>query len=142
MRTIDIYPMTFVCARCGSDNIMRVKCKNGNGAWRVQDYCKDCERNAIRPGFWIPLLRAGDVDDLPILRDDTIDMPPCERCGGHKGVELHHWAPQHIFNDAENWPTSWLCKECHDEWHDTMGEHPYICKPCLQRYNHVEIRTC
>lgn len=42
---------------------------------------------------------------------------PCERCGGTAGTELHHWAPRHLFEDADDWPMSYLCPPCHREWH-------------------------
>lgn len=44
----------------------------------------------------------------------------CVRCGCNgleRSVELHHWAPRAIFSDAEDWPKSFLCSECHDRWH-------------------------
>jgi hypothetical protein len=45
----------------------------------------------------------------------------CARCGEWKlGVELHHWAPRKFFADADEWPQSWLCPECHHHWHKTM----------------------
>lgn len=55
--------------------------------------------------------------DLPMWADGTTHMPPCERCGSTAGVENHHWAPRHLFNDADEWPMSWLCRKCHQTWH-------------------------
>ncbi|WP_425518228.1 HNH endonuclease [Nitratireductor kimnyeongensis] len=45
------------------------------------------------------------------------DVIPCERCGSTEGTEVHHWAPWHLFDDADEWPTSNLCKSCHTRWH-------------------------
>lgn len=44
--------------------------------------------------------------------------PVCEVCG-KEGAELHHWAPSAIFghHEAEKWPTSFLCQQCHARWH-------------------------
>jgi DNA-directed RNA polymerase subunit M/transcription elongation factor TFIIS len=46
--------------------------------------------------------------------------PACERCGSEDDVEVHHWAPQTLFGDADHWPTSVLCKACHVKWHSVM----------------------
>jgi protein-arginine kinase activator protein McsA len=43
----------------------------------------------------------------------------CEVCDV-EGGELHHWAPQYLFNDAEKWPKSYLCRTCHKRWHDLV----------------------
>ena len=47
---------------------------------------------------------------------DYRDEEECERCG-ETGVELHHWAPRHLFDDADGWPMGMLCRACHMEWH-------------------------
>ena len=43
----------------------------------------------------------------------------CARCGTH-GAELHHWAPQALFDDAHFWPMSRLCRQCHMLWHSVV----------------------
>lgn len=61
------------------------------------------------------------ADGLPIYTDNRSHL--CERCG-YWGTEVHHWAPREVFGrDAESWPTSHLCRECHQEWHRRMNEH-------------------
>lgn len=55
-----------------------------------------------------------DVSSLPLLTDDRVI--DCERCG-QPGAELHHWAPQALFPDADGWPMAFLCVGCHREWH-------------------------
>jgi len=52
-------------------------------------------------------------------RELQIDVGPiCVVCGSSKNIEMHHWAPRYLFGDESNiWPTSYLCKECHDIWH-------------------------
>lgn len=44
---------------------------------------------------------------------------PCERCGSPYDVQLHHWAPNYLFGwqEANRWPTSYLCQQCHNTWH-------------------------
>lgn len=49
----------------------------------------------------------------------TKDKPLCVRCGG-LAEHYHHWAPVAVFEDANNWPGSYLCRACHVEWHRTM----------------------
>jgi len=44
----------------------------------------------------------------------------CQRCNKHTHVEEHHWAPHKFFKDADEWPKSLLCRECHEEWHSLM----------------------
>lgn len=61
-----------------------------------------------------------DLDALPWLYDRP-SPASCERCGSTDGVELHHWAPREFFGDeADAWPTGWLCTACHARWHDAM----------------------
>ncbi len=43
----------------------------------------------------------------------------CEVCDINE-TELHHWAPQYLFPDADSWPKSYLCRACHRKWHDLV----------------------
>jgi len=46
--------------------------------------------------------------------------PVCAVCG-HEGAERHHWAPSAVFGDEANrWPTSFLCQQHHAQWHRLM----------------------
>lgn len=62
-------------------------------------------------------LTISQIQDLPVL------FPPwvarCARCGD-RYAELHHWAPQAKFQDADTWPTDYLCVKCHNLWHQVM----------------------
>lgn len=60
----------------------------------------------------------------------------CERCGA-RGVELQHWAPQAIFNDADAWPTSYLCPTCHRTWHRAMRQARGHSLPPENRYGEL-----
>ena len=57
------------------------------------------------------------VSSLPLLSDNRTVR--CERCD-EIGAELHHWAPQVLFPDADAWPMAFLCVACHRLWHQTM----------------------
>jgi len=61
------------------------------------------------------------VEDVPILPSSS-DVPVCEVCG-KEGAELHHYAPQHLFDNADDWPTGYLCLEHHREWHQKIKGH-------------------
>lgn len=69
--------------------------------------------------------RPGPVADLGIGRGveaiyDPIGPGRCARCGAPAEC-VHHWAPRELFEDAEEWPTSELCKDCHRRWHVTIN---------------------
>lgn len=59
-----------------------------------------------------------EIGELPFY-ESRYGPESCERCG-IQGAELHHWAPQALFSDADKWPTSFLCVGCHREWHDRV----------------------
>ncbi|HQS98086.1 MAG TPA: hypothetical protein PK823_16510 [Novosphingobium sp.] len=43
---------------------------------------------------------------------------PCEVCGSAENVEVHHWAPAHLFGpESDKWPVGYLCRPCHTKWH-------------------------
>lgn len=49
----------------------------------------------------------------------------CSRCGRRDvPLQVHHWAPRARFEDADDWPTSALCHDCHIAWHRVMGWRP------------------
>ena len=135
MTTNTVRPIAQFCYKCNSDKIIRAKRRISNGVFQVLDYCRSCGCNANRTNL-IPHAEAGDLSRLPMLDDYTIGMPPCERCGSSEGVEDHHWAPQHIFQDAHTWPRSYLCISCHNEWHETINSHYYECNVCKRMYEH------
>lgn len=62
------------------------------------------------------------LEFLPIGIDFRDNNPVCEVCG-QPGTQLHHWAPKHLFPDAEQWPQSYLCNYHHNLWHNTILFH-------------------
>ncbi|MGH3800865.1 MAG: hypothetical protein ACRDTD_12140 [Pseudonocardiaceae bacterium] len=89
-----------------------------NGVRTAKSRCLRCGRMDY-PGSSLP--RGSELFDV-CLRDlrEHHDVPPCVRCGTDQGTELHHWAPQAIFADANLWPTAPLCRDCHQLWHAAM----------------------
>jgi hypothetical protein len=112
---------TYYRCSCTSDalEIVRIKCQNGRDQYRL--LCPDCRRTPS--ALSKSLLTDEQREQARLLRDhtDRKEIHPCERCGSIDDVEVHHWAPRSIFDDADDWPTSWLCRPCHREWHRKTG---------------------
>lgn len=62
------------------------------------------------------------LDSIPITKDYSVNNPPCKVCGV-RGTELHHWLPQHLSDEANKWPTDYLCRPCHLFWHSIILQH-------------------
>jgi hypothetical protein len=86
------------------DRIYQTLVVKRSGIREVREVCRDCE------GWWsgVKLKDVPNADQLPIWRDHRGDNPSCARCG-NPDAEEHHWAPRELFDDAEGWPTDWLC---------------------------------
>lgn len=71
-----------------------------------------------------------DLDKLPLLKDNrdrdvTCSVKNCESVE----VELHHWAPTHIFGRAsDDWPQGYLCRYHHNQWHELTKTGLYATK--------------
>jgi len=91
-----------------------------DGRERAVMGCARCKRIMHEP---LPEDPATPIDTWPVIDDKRFDSdgyavsPPCEHCGAHSGTQLHHWAPQSMFTDADRWPISYLCVACHTHWH-------------------------
>lgn len=86
-----------------------------NGYERPMLRCRRCYATLSYPKRTAVDLSAADgriVNEAP---------GACARCGRADGAERHHWAPVHLFNDADDWPTSLLCPGCHRLWHVITG---------------------
>lgn len=93
-----------------------------NGTGRVRSWCMACNRppNPRQPFIGKVTLAPGVFEGLPAWPGQEDAWRPCEVCGRVGPVELHHWAPRHLFKDADSWPTSHLCGPCHLRWHATV----------------------
>ena len=65
-----------------------------------------------------------DIDKIKTVADYR-GYEICARCGEIE-AEYHHWAPRHLFADADAWPGDYLCRECHMKWHETVT--PNMCE--------------
>lgn len=94
----------------------------GNGAYQVRPWCDECGRWATGS---VPLdrIRSAGIDPagLVVLDDYRGLLGRCSYRGcDREAVEDHHFAPQAIFTDADDWPRALLCVEHHAEWHSRM----------------------
>lgn len=102
------------CAHTYTDLFVQI---NSDGSQSVYTGCGTCEKR-LSPGS-LPASTPG-ADHAKVAVDLTTVNPPCVVCGGW-GTQLHHWAPRGIFGDeADCWPTSYLCRPCHKLWHDAV----------------------
>src|SRR5574343_282456 len=89
-----------------------------SGAKVIGERCPKCGQNTIKGK---PFLSKTDYvwESLPLLSDATASAEPCSVKGcNNKGVQLHHFAPRHLFNNADDWATGYLCQKHHEEWHE------------------------
>jgi len=98
-----------------------------NGSRNILMWCRACTTNVSKhkgfAGIWIqkdhPAIAHIDLSTLPVAYT-LQEWRQCEgECKRIATCQLHHWAPRvHFGDDADKWPTSWLCDRCHrDEWH-------------------------
>jgi len=89
--------------------------------------CVDCGKRKHR-GLWISHKRAAELHYEPLLAPllrTRNEGRTCERCGSTSDIQNHHWAPRHLFDDADLWPSSDLCQPCHTRWHQTTRTGAY-----------------
>lgn len=114
-------------------DVVYAKVESGSG-WKVFAYCLQCQDRA-RPkkgdGAWFKTSHFY-MDRLPHARSlltkeqwsswlKNARYGPCEACRAVGALELHHWAPAHLFgNECDSWPVSMLCHACHKRWHEVV----------------------
>jgi len=103
-----------VCKNCGKTQVRPVKQRVRNGIFQVYLECQVCGEKCSE---WLKQ-KQYDMDSLT-ERAPKGEYPLCSHCGA-VGAELHHYAPQALFEDANHWSVGYLCKRCHKEWHEVM----------------------
>jgi hypothetical protein len=99
---------------------------NTSGSRVVVERCPNCGRN---PNTGRPFLSVKDYDweSLPLLEDLSLSASPCAVIGcTNTGTEFHHFAPRHLFDNSDDWPVAWLCREHHREWHEKTLTGAYV----------------
>ena len=110
------------CPRCGSEDVGLLEMINVSGEFYYKKYCFGGRHS---PNFKNAIVdknfaRQFEWEGGKIEKGTDKRLEKCERCG-KLGVELHHWAPFHLFGeDSESWPKSKLCRSCHMLWHKVV----------------------
>lgn len=105
------------CEYC-SGEVVRYKMIITSGKTVVTERCDICGRYPRGKPF-VSKKEVADVDSLPLWHDNLADAPACDYFGCmEKGTEYHHYAPRHLFQDADMWATGYLCLKHHREWHE------------------------
>lgn len=105
------------CEFCGCE-VGKFRQIHSNGAKVVIQRCLKCKRTP-RHNQFLPRDSVPNWESLPLAEDYSRNSEPCcvEGCT-EVGTELHHFAPRHLFKNADEWPTGYLCKTHHREWHE------------------------
>lgn len=131
-----VYPVVIpTCCHCNDSRSVRLRRQiESNGRTDFLWYCLSCGRRALRDQpflsqtivkSWHQAGKIKNLEDIPLLKDMRGDYQ-CEVCGANEAEE-HHWLPRAFTDLVPNhdaWPTSMLCKTCHDVWHEIVT--PYL----------------
>lgn len=96
-----------------------------NGRLAIHGFCTECTDSLgyVKTTQELPRKQHPDWQSYPVLRSnksgDVCVVAGCDSTD----VELHHFAPRHLFADADRWPTEYICVEHHQEWHSRIREH-------------------
>ena len=89
-----------------------------NGVRTIRSVCNECGWTGSH-SWGYARFTEDERAAMQVVRDNrTAETARCEVCNA-PDVELHHFAPRHIFGfeESDRWPTAWLCPECHRHWH-------------------------
>jgi len=108
------------CDKCGWTHWQIIQTQNSAKHPQYRYACQGCERLATKYIAKRKLIAAGINPDNVPYHHVKRDYKNCDVCS-KEGAELHHWAPYAYFgNEAEKWPTSYLCQKCHVRWHQLV----------------------
>lgn len=114
---------------CDHSGAVLHRCVGNNGIGLWCDRCKTWTTRQEYGVQWLPrvhdALRDVDVERLPIIGEKVYRrcQGPCRQLNL---CEANHVAPKAFFGDeAEQWPTLWFCRPCHDRWHAKLT--PGLC---------------
>lgn len=121
------------CTACGSKAIIVGQAKRQDGRTIYPYFCGHCDLVTVQQASkaevqehrekWGEPERVFTATERRVMRGETIPSrekhgKPCEVCKSTENVEVHHWAPAHLFGpESEKWPVGYLCRTCHVKWH-------------------------
>lgn len=111
------------CEKCNSDQPVRlVRIISQSGVSMVYWNCIKGNHAINKPVKYIPHVQIKsakiDLETLPVASNYS-GHEVCAVCGSPY-AERHHWAPRHLFQDADSWPQDYLCDKHHKMWHDIV----------------------
>lgn len=111
------------CQKCNSENMGIMTYHTAAGSIVYPWVCMNCNK---RTTSYVA------IRDFSIYAEFLTDIvyhsehkKTCDVCGT-LGAELHHYAPQYLFDDADKWPKGYLCVPCHTKWHKLVT--PNMCQ--------------
>ena len=96
-----------------------------NGAIQIIWSCGICDYRSSAIPHYVAQAARVDIRTLPITEDYAGLFGRCivRGCTSDE-VELNHFAPQAIFGEqADDWPTGYLCIKHHQEWGERVTPH-------------------
>lgn len=87
--------------------------------FHVRARCQRCGGYPLGAGRWVSRALFSP-SDLEVMPEADVERRRCSHCGALAVTELHHYAPQAAFDDADSWPAMDLCGACHSRWHEAM----------------------
>lgn len=115
------------CLKCESEDLKIGITNTQSGSTIYPVYCNQCgdvsnkyikKHVAIEYAITNGPLEYVETNTAKWMKEKQRQIK-CEVCDINEG-ELHHWAPQYLFPDADSWPMSYLCRACHRKWHDLV----------------------
>lgn len=115
------------CLKCESEDLKIGITNTQSGSTIYPVYCNQCgdvsnkyikKHVALEYAITNGPLEYVETNTAKWMKEKQQEIK-CEVCDINEG-ELHHWAPQYLFPDADSWPKSYLCRACHRKWHDLV----------------------
>jgi hypothetical protein len=109
------------CQHCEKDiRGFLVRQGMASNGYHIKVLCPHCLRSARGKANkpWLARPKSIQMDQIPVWDEAPSRWKKrCQRCKT-LGAEEHHIAQRKIFPDFNEWPTVWLCKACHQEFHE------------------------
>lgn len=116
-----------LCPTCQVEGVFMKGVKT-NGTYNVQYRCEQCRYNIglmLYNHCYLPN-SLFDLQCLPEYQREDREVNVCCYNGCDRtDTEMHHFAPYHLFPDADKWPVMPLCREHHALWHKITGTGSY-----------------